>query len=57
MQNRPEKQSKGKGYYKYGRGWNHNGEWHIRRAQQFVYGLNGLKLRDIDSAYLNGLDG
>jgi hypothetical protein len=22
MQNRPEKQSKGKGYYKYGRGWN-----------------------------------
>jgi hypothetical protein len=32
----------------------HNGEWHIRRAQQFVYGLNGLKLRDIDSAYLNG---
>ncbi|MDK2858375.1 MAG: hypothetical protein PWQ89_1494 [Verrucomicrobiota bacterium] len=32
----------------------HNGEWHIRRAQQFVYGLNGLKLRDIDSAYFNG---
>jgi hypothetical protein len=32
----------------------HNGEWHARRAQQFVYGLNGRKLREIDSAYLNG---
>ena len=31
----------------------HNAEWHIRRAQQFVYGLNGRKLRDIDSAYLD----
>ena len=29
----------------------HNGEWH---TQQFVYGLNGRKLRDIDSIYLDG---
>jgi len=31
----------------------YNGEWHVRRAQQFAYGLNGRKLRDVDSAYLD----
>ncbi|NNJ71252.1 MAG: hypothetical protein HKP10_08215 [Kiritimatiellales bacterium] len=30
-----------------------NAEWHIRRARQFVYGLEGLKLNDVDSAYLD----
>jgi integrase len=32
----------------------HNGEWLVRRAQQFVYGLNGRKLRDVDSIYFDG---
>ena len=31
----------------------HNAEWHMRRAQGFVYGLNGLKLNDVSSAYLD----
>ena len=31
----------------------HNAEWHMRRAQAFVYGLNGLKLSKVDSAYLD----
>ena len=31
----------------------HNAEWHVRRAQEFVYGLDGLKLYDIDSAYFD----
>jgi len=31
----------------------HNAEWHIRRAQGFVYGLDGLKLNDVGSAYLD----
>ena len=31
----------------------HNAEWHIRRAQEFVYGLDGLKLYDVDSAYFD----
>ncbi len=29
-----------------------NAQWHVRRAQQFVYGLDGIRLRDVDSAYL-----
>ena len=29
------------------------GEWTVRRAQQFVYGLEGQKLRNIDATYLN----
>jgi len=28
-------------------------EWYVRRAQQFVYGLKGRKLKDLDSAYLD----
>jgi len=24
----------------------HNAEWHVRRAQEFCYGLNGTRLRD-----------
>lgn len=31
----------------------HSGEWTVRRAQQFVYGLQGCKLRDVDAAYLD----
>ena len=31
----------------------HNAEWHVRRAQEFVYGLDGLKLNDVSSAYLD----
>lgn len=30
-----------------------NAEWHVRRAQAFVYGLDGLKLNDVSSAYLD----
>ncbi len=30
-----------------------NAEWHVRRAQEFVYGLDGLKLNDVSSAYLD----
>ena len=25
-----------------------NAQWHVRRAQQFVYGLNGIRLRDVE---------
>ena len=25
----------------------HNAEWHVRRAQEFCYGLNGKRLRDL----------
>ena len=28
-------------------------QWYVRRAQQFVYGLKGRKLRAVDSAYLD----
>ena len=31
----------------------HNAEWHVIRAQEFVYGLDGLKLNDVDSTYLD----
>ena len=31
----------------------HNAEWHMRRAQAFIYGLKGLKLNDVSSAYLD----
>ncbi|MBI9020313.1 MAG: hypothetical protein JEZ10_03545, partial [Verrucomicrobia bacterium] len=31
----------------------HSGEWTVRRAQQFVYGLQGRKLRDVDATYLD----
>ncbi len=31
----------------------HNAEWYVRRAQQFVYGLDGRKLADVDSVYLD----
>ncbi len=31
----------------------HNAEWHVIRAQEFVYGLEGLKLYDVNSAYLD----
>ncbi|VGO16569.1 hypothetical protein PDESU_05160 [Pontiella desulfatans] len=30
-----------------------NAEWHVRRAQEFVYGLDGLKLNAVSSAYLD----
>ncbi|MCF7818396.1 MAG: hypothetical protein K9M54_10995 [Kiritimatiellales bacterium] len=31
----------------------HNAEWHVRRAQESAYGLKGLKLNDVSSAYLD----
>lgn len=31
----------------------HNAEWQVRRAQEFVYGLEGLKLNDVSSAYFD----
>jgi integrase len=31
----------------------HSGEWTVRRAQQFVYGLQGRRLRDVDAIYLD----
>lgn len=30
----------------------HSAEWCIRHAQQFVYGLDGVKLRDVDKPFL-----
>ena len=30
----------------------HNAEWHIRRAQEFVYGLEG-RLKSVEAAYVN----
>ena len=30
-----------------------NAEWHVWRAQDFAYGLKGLKLNALDSAYLD----
>ncbi len=31
----------------------YSGEWTMRRARQFVYGLQGRKLRDVDVTYLD----
>ena len=31
----------------------HAGEWTIRRAQQFVYGLEGRRLMEVDATYLD----
>ena len=30
-----------------------NAQWHVRRAQAFAYGLQGLKLGEVSSAYLD----
>lgn len=31
----------------------HNAEWHVRRAQEFCYGLNGRRLRDVSAGDVN----
>jgi len=29
-----------------------NAEWHVRRAREFVQGLDGIRLREVDAAYV-----